>query len=97
MVGAIQKARPKARFSLDMLTRDPLKVPCLTERYWATFVERNGKYLARALRTVRGNRPRQPLAMVSRMEQPARLELEQANVRQSIEYARDQLGLRWPA
>ena len=32
-------------------------VPCLTEKYWATFPQRNGVYLARALRMVRANKP----------------------------------------
>jgi sugar phosphate isomerase/epimerase len=94
MVDAIRRVRPKAHFSLDMLTRDPLKVPCLTEKYWATFVERNGKYLARTLRAVRANKPRKPLAILTGMEQQARLDLEQANVRESVSYARDVLGLR---
>jgi hypothetical protein len=88
------KAKPKLKFSLDMLTRDPLKIPCLTDKYWATFVERNGKYMARMLRTVRSNKPKKPLAFPSKMDEKARLELEQANVRQSVDYSRDVLGLR---
>ena len=77
-----------------MLTRNPLVVPCLTEKYWATFAERNGMYLARALRMVRANKPHRPLVRVDGMDQEARVRLEQANVRQSLDYARDELGLR---
>ncbi|MEK7407972.1 MAG: TIM barrel protein [Acidobacteriota bacterium] len=94
MLAIIQKARPKTSFSLDMLTRDPLRVPCLTDKYWVTFTERNGKYLARMLRLVRENKPRQPLVYVTKLDQQAALEFEQANVRESIRYARDELGLR---
>jgi sugar phosphate isomerase/epimerase len=94
MLAAIQKARPKAKYSLDMLTRNPLLVPCLTEKYWASFAERNGVYLARALRMVRANKPHRPLVRVDGMDQEARVRLEQANVRQSLDYARDELGLR---
>jgi 3-oxoisoapionate decarboxylase len=94
MVAIMQKANPKIRFSLDMLTRDALKIPCLTDKYWATFPERNGIYLARTLRTVRENKPRRPIPVVTAMEQQARLDLEQENVRRSIEYARNELGLR---
>jgi hypothetical protein len=94
ILATIRKARPKARFSLDMLTRDPLKVPCLTDKYWATFPARNGSYLARMLRTVRANKPGKPLVSVTALDRPARLELEQANVRLSLECARDRLGLR---
>jgi sugar phosphate isomerase/epimerase len=94
MLAVIRKARPDTRFSLDMLTRDPLKIPCLTDRYWATFPERNGKYLAKALTMVRANRPRRPIPRVTSMDRAAAMELEQANVRQSLDYARDELGLR---
>jgi len=88
----IRAARPKARFSLDMLTRNPLSIPCLTEKYWATFPARNGVYLARALRMVRAGR--RNLVRLDGLDQAARLQLEQENVRRSVDYARDQLGLR---
>ena len=94
MLAAIRKARLPATFSLDMLTRNPLRVPCLTDRYWATFQQRNGVFLARTLRMVRAARPPQPLAGIDGLAPEARVRLEQDNVRQSLEYARDELGLR---
>ena len=94
MVDVILKARPKTKFSLDMLTRNPLVIPCLTEKYWATFAHRNGVYLARMMRTVRANKPPKGLTRLDGMDQESRVRLEQANVRQSVDYARDQLMLR---
>ena len=63
IVATIRRARPDVRFSLEMITRDPLEVPCLTDKYWATFDEVNGAALARTLslacaRTGRGRRCR---------------------------------------
>ncbi len=46
------KANPQIKMSLEMISRDPLKVPCLTDQYWVTFPDRNGLMLARALRLV---------------------------------------------
>ncbi len=77
-----------------MLTRDPLKITCLTEKYWVTFPERNGKYLARSLAMVRKNKPAKPLPRVTGLDREAQLRMETDNVAQSIAYARDQLGLR---
>jgi hypothetical protein len=94
MLAAIRKARPRVKFSLDMLTRNALQVPCLTEKYWATFAERNGVYLARTLRMVRAKRPARPLVTIDGLGPEARVRLEQANVRQSLDFARDELGLR---
>ena len=94
MVAIVQKARPGVKFSLDFLTRDPLKITCLTEKYWLTFPERNGKYLARSLAMVRKHKPSKPLPRVTGMDREAQLRLERENVAQSIAYARDVLGLR---
>ena len=94
MVAAVLKARPSAKFSLDMLTRDPLKITCLTEKYWLTFPERNGKYLARALAMVRKNKPAKPLPRVTGLDKEAQLRMELDNINQCVAYARDHLGLR---
>jgi hypothetical protein len=46
------------------------------------------------LRLVRANKPAKPLTRLEGLDQEARIRLEQDNVRQSVDYARDQLGLR---
>jgi sugar phosphate isomerase/epimerase len=53
IVQAVRRAKTDARFTLEMITRDPLMIPCNTENYWATFPDRGGVYLARALSLVR--------------------------------------------
>ncbi|MGH9351484.1 MAG: sugar phosphate isomerase/epimerase family protein, partial [Terriglobia bacterium] len=65
LVSAIHRARPKARFNLEMITRNPLAIPCLTDKYWVTFPQRNGKYLADALTLVRSHPRSEPLPQVS--------------------------------
>jgi hypothetical protein len=37
VVSAVRGARPTARFTVEMLTRDPLKVPVFTDRYGPLF------------------------------------------------------------
>lgn len=94
MVDSIRKARPRARVNLEMITRDPLKVPCLTDKYWVTFPERNGLYLARTLALVREHPPREPLPHVSDLEDAARRQQEENNVKECLAYAGERLGLR---
>lgn len=86
--------RPKVKFSLDMLTRDPHEITCLTGKYWVTYTDRHGKYLANMLRWVRQNKAKQPIPRPTRMSKEAALALEQTNVTGSCVYARDVLGLR---
>jgi sugar phosphate isomerase/epimerase len=94
IVDTIRRARPETRLTLEMITRDPLKVPCLTDAYWATFPERNGLYLARALRMVHEHETRGPaLPIVTGLEREAQLRLEEDNVKKSLTYARERLGL----
>jgi 3-oxoisoapionate decarboxylase len=94
VLDTIRTARPRVRFNLEMITRDPLKVPCLTDPYWVTFPERDGIYLARTLRLVRDHPPAGPLPHVSGIDQKGRRRQEEENVRQCLEFARDKLGLR---
>ena len=90
IVDTIRRARPRSRFTLEMITRDPLKVPCLTDKYWITFPDRPGIYLARSLRMAAAKRD---LPRVSHLP-PAQLRsLEEENVKQCLNFAREQLGL----
>ena len=94
VVESIRKARPRVRLNLEMITRDPLKVPCLMDRYWLTFPERSGVYLARTLRLVHDHPPAEPLPHVSGLEEAARRRQEEGNVKQCLAYAREKVGLR---
>jgi sugar phosphate isomerase/epimerase len=92
-VRALRAARPEIRFNVEMITRDPLKVPCLTERYWVTFPDLPGRHLARALSLVRDHPPNHPLPHVSRLPPGEQLRAEDENVRRCLAFAREHLGL----
>lgn len=87
IVAKVRKAHPKTRFILEMITRDPLKVPCLTDKYWATFENVPPLDLAHSLKMVRGHVPKRPLPRVSTLPAPDKLRVEEQNVRRSIEFS----------
>jgi sugar phosphate isomerase/epimerase len=89
----LQHARPKVRWSLEMITRDPLKVPCLTDKYWVTFPDRNGLDLARALRFVSTHKSARPLSGISHLGYEEQRRVEDQNVIDCLKYARENLGL----
>ena len=93
VVRTLRTARPGIRFNIEMITRDPLKVPCLADRYWTTFPDLPGRHLAQALTRVREHPPSRPLPRISQMSRDAQLQAEDENVRRCLAYARDQLGL----
>ena len=94
VVDSIRKVRPRARLNLEMITRDPLKVLCLTDKYWVMLPERKGVYLARTLALVQGHARGEPLPQVSGLEGVARRQQEEDNVKQCLAYAGEKLGLR---
>jgi sugar phosphate isomerase/epimerase len=93
MVAVLRRARPEIRFNLEMITRDPLKVPCLTTKYWASSESLPGRHLARTLTWVRTHRPHKPLPRVTGLDPRQQLAAEEDNVRRSLAYAREHLGL----
>jgi sugar phosphate isomerase/epimerase len=72
----------KAKLTLEMITRDPLKVPALTEKYWVTFPERSGVYLARTMRMVEAKTSKLPV--VSGLAREEQIRVEEQNVRDSM-------------
>jgi 3-oxoisoapionate decarboxylase len=93
VVNTIRAARPEVHFSLEMITRDPLHVPCLTDRYWGSFSYVSGQALARTLTTIRANKPRGSLPRITGLTPEARYALELEHVNRSITYACEHLGL----
>ncbi len=94
MIGALRKARPSSRLCLEMSTRDPLKVPVFTEKYWATLKGVPGSDLARALKLVRERGvAREKLPAVDALPLAEKVKLEEEAVRVSLAYAADILKI----
>jgi sugar phosphate isomerase/epimerase len=97
MVRVLQQKDPDMIFALEMITRDPLKIPVFTEKYWATFDDSYsplpGRDLARILEIVRTTPPKTPLTTTSGLDAAAGLRLEDELVNRSIAWARQHLKL----
>jgi hypothetical protein len=89
----VREARPHAQVSLESITRDPLRIPCLADRYWATFPDRTGLDLARTLRFIQEHESAKPLPRVSHLSYEELLALENQNVIDCLVYARQHLNL----
>lgn len=87
IIKLVRDKRPEVNFNLEMITRDPLRVPCLGTRYWATFADMPAKELARMLAMVRDKSAKQPLPRVSDLTLEDKLVREDENVRASLQFA----------
>ena len=93
IIAVLRKARPNIQFSLEMITRDPLKVPCLTSKYFASLATVPARDLAVVLSRVRTSASKQPLPHITGLSASEQLALEDALVRRSLTYARRELSL----
>lgn len=87
IIGVVRKANPAVRFNLEMITRDPLAIPCLTDRYWATLGKVPGFDLARMLAWVRAGERKEPLPRIAKLPIEEQLRIEDRHVRESFEFA----------
>jgi sugar phosphate isomerase/epimerase len=94
LVARMQKRNPKMLFQLEMLTRDPLKVPIFTEQYWKVFDDKSpapARDLAMLVAWVRNHPPKKPLPRTSGLNPVEVLALEDALNQQCIDWARANL------
>ena len=91
----LEKALPSVTFNLEMITRDPLLIPCLTEKYWATFPDKPGSQLAAMLAVVK-KQGAAKLPCISGKSTEAVLAYEEENILKSLRYGGEKLGMHVP-
>ena len=92
IVALCRQHNPSVAFNLEMITRDPLEIPCLKDEYWAAFDGVSGNNLARTLRMVKQNKYKSPLPRVSQLSAEDRLAVEEENILECLTYSKDKLG-----
>ncbi len=88
MIASLRKANPALVINLEMATRDPLRIPCLTDGFFATFPERKASHLDAAMQFVQANPPKQPPPSVSGKGTAQVLAEEEMNNRQGLGWMR---------
>lgn len=92
-VALCQKHNPEVTFNLEMITRDPLQIPCLEESYWTTFENPLAQDLAKIMRLVRDKTYPGSLPEVKNLNPEEKLVFEEENVVKCLEYSRVNLSL----
>ena len=97
MVQILRQKDPNMIFALEMITRDPLKIPVFTQKYWATFDDTlsplPGRQFAHMMDLVRKNPPKQPLPKTTGLSPAEQLKLEEDLNNQCIAYAHKELDM----
>jgi sugar phosphate isomerase/epimerase len=93
MMALCKKNNPSVTFNLEMITRDPLEIPCLKDEYWQAFPGVPAAELARTLRMVKENKYKTSLPRVSQMNPEGRLDAEENNILECLAFSRNKLAL----
>lgn len=91
MMKVCTDANPDIWFNLEMITRDPLKVPVFKENYWATMPQLNAPDLVKTLKLA-SQRNREILPSIADTNLIAQIDFEESNIRQCFDYGRQKLG-----
>jgi 3-oxoisoapionate decarboxylase len=87
IVATLRKAKPEVKLNLEMITRDPLRVPCLAPKYWATLGEVPARELAEMLALVRRHKNTQPLPTITSLPHAEQLRVEADHIAECLKYA----------
>jgi sugar phosphate isomerase/epimerase len=93
MIDVCRKYNPDIRFNLEMITRDPLKVPCYTEEYWATFQNLPASEVSGAFKWIRDHQSPSQLPSVEGLTNQEKLSYEEENIISSFNFAIETLNL----
>lgn len=91
IVALCRQHNAEVTFNLEMITRDPLEIPCLTNEFWKVFESVPGSDFARTLRMVKENKYESALPRVSQLSPEERLAVEEDNILQSLRYSEEKL------
>jgi sugar phosphate isomerase/epimerase len=94
IIALCKKHNPAVTFNLEMITRDPLPIPCLKNDYWNVFDGVSGRELAHVLSLVKNNKYDPSLPRVSQLSGEEKLTVEEDNILQCMKYSTDRLGLK---
>ena len=93
LVKILHDAKPEVHLNLELITRDPLNVPIFHDDFWVSMPDTPARALAGTLRATKAQGSPKPFVKVSELPVDQQLALGLSNVKQSLVYARERLGL----
>jgi 3-oxoisoapionate decarboxylase len=93
IISTLRKHRADIHICLEMITRDPLKVPYKTDHYWITHERRDEARIRKFENTILKHAWTKPLPRVTDLPAAQALAFEDDNLRRSAAYAKQTLKL----
>ncbi len=86
-----KKGNKDINFSLEMITRDPLKIPCKEDKYWMTFDDIPRSQMDESLKLVREESYQKPLPKLEGLSVEEKFRNEENNILSSLDYSKNVL------
>jgi 3-oxoisoapionate decarboxylase len=93
MIAAVRAKRPDIHLCLEMITRDPLLVPCKDESYWPAFGGPNPGRVEQFDASIMRMAWHTPLPRISGLPPADQVRAEDENLRRSVAFARETMHL----
>ena len=91
MIATLRAANPQIVFNLEMATREPLSIPCLSDRYWNTFPDRKSTHLDAAMELVKRHPIHEPPPSILDKTMDRLLADEEGNNRVSLSWMHEHI------
>lgn len=88
----IREKKPEVLFHLELITRDPLKIPCLRENYWTTLDGLKARQLGSTLAMLKARGSKKEFPLITKLNAAEQVRAERENIERSFRYAADNLG-----
>jgi 3-oxoisoapionate decarboxylase len=92
IIQVIREKKPEVQFHLELITRDPLKIPCLRDDYWATLDGVKAPHLGTTLALLKTRASKTEFPLISKLSAAEQVAAERQNIEQSFRHAAAHLG-----
>jgi 3-oxoisoapionate decarboxylase len=92
IIKIVRAKKPEVLFNLELITRDPLRVPIFEDSYWRTLDAIKAPKLAATLATLKERSARETFPLISKLSPEDQVRAERENIEQSLRYSAEQLG-----
>ena len=93
IIQIVREKKPEVLFHLELITRDPLRVPIFNDTYWRTLDAIKAPKLAATLATLKQTDRNETFPLISKLSPEEQVRAERQNIEQSLRYSAEQLGL----
>lgn len=93
VIRIVREKKPDVLFHLELITRDPLRVPIYQDSYWRTLDAIKAPKLGATLALLKERSSPAAFPLVSTLSPEEQVRVERENIQQSLRYSAEHLGL----